>query len=96
MCVDVSTLPMFDNLCVYARFDGHNWYAGCTVERKTIQAHRLIYEQQVGPIPDGYVVDHIDGNGLNNRVSNLRAVTQSTNVWNSKVSTNKSGIIGVR
>ncbi len=45
--------------------------------RRTILMHRLIMDP-----PEGMVVDHIDGNGLNNRRSNLRICTQMQNVWN--------------
>lgn len=33
-------------------------------------------------VPDGLVLDHIDGNPLNNRIENLRAVTQALNARN--------------
>ena len=42
---------------------------------KTHQVHRLVYKSFYGNIPDGMVIDHIDGNKLNNSVENLRCVT---------------------
>lgn len=45
----------------------------------------------------GYVIDHIDGDRSNNRVGNLRAVSQSENQHNRKKSkNNKTGITGVQ
>lgn len=47
-------------------------------------------------IPDGLEVCHIDGNGLNNRRSNLRLVTRSQNRHNLRISRNNtSGYKGV-
>ena len=46
--------------------------------------------------PEGYVIDHIDGDRLNNRKSNLRYLTSSDNSRNIRPkSTSKSGIRGV-
>lgn len=40
---------------------------------------RLKYLTFIGDIPEGYTIDHIDGNSLNNDIRNLRAVTQAIN-----------------
>lgn len=66
------------------RVDQHR-YALATVydeNRKrlpNLRMHRLI----VGA-PSGYVVDHIDGNTLNNQRDNLRICSQSDNLGNSR------------
>lgn len=46
--------------------------------------HRLVWELHVGPIPEGMVIDHIDGNSTNNHLSNLRLAIQQQNIYNSK------------
>lgn len=45
-----------------------------------LYAHRVIWETVNGPIPDGYEIDHLNGNKAKNRISNLDAVTRSQNV----------------
>jgi len=57
-----------------------------------IHMHRVLLKA-----PDHYQVDHINGNGLDNRKSNLRLCTQSQNMHNeSQHSTNTTGYKGVR
>lgn len=57
----------------------------------TVLMHRLILAAQPGQI-----VDHIDGDGLNNRRSNLRLCTHRQNMCNQVVSRrNRLGIKGV-
>ena len=48
--------------------------------KKTWYVHRLVYEMFVGPIPEGYVVDHIDNTHDNNRLDNLQLLTNKQNV----------------
>ena len=46
-------------------------------KRTYYQMHREIVQ-----VPDGMVCDHINGDGLDNRKANLRAVTCAQNIWN--------------
>lgn len=63
---------------------------------KRYYTHRVIWEIVNGPIPEGMCIDHIDGNGLNNRLSNLRITTLSGNQRNKRISKNsRTGITGV-
>jgi hypothetical protein len=57
--------------------------------QKTVGMHRIITN-----CPDGYDVDHIDGDGLNNCKNNLRVVTRRQNLQNrhSKTTSNYVGV----
>lgn len=46
--------------------------------------HRLIMHRVINKTPAGFETDHINGNGLDNRRSNLRSVTRSQNMLNRK------------
>lgn len=59
--------------------------------KRNMRIHQIIF-----PRKEGYVVDHISRNRLDNRRRNLRYVTPSQNVINSKRrDDNKSGFRGV-
>lgn len=60
------------------------------------QAHRVIWAITHGYIPEGYVVDHLDGDPFNNKVSNLLLKTTRANNQNMALGLkNKSGVMGV-
>lgn len=59
-------------------------------------AHRVAWLYVHGEWPKN-VIDHINRDGFDNRLCNLRDVTQSENLQNASVSRkNKSGVTGVR
>jgi hypothetical protein len=61
-----------------------------------IYCHRLALYLSGVEIAKGLQVDHIDGDGTNNRLSNLRVVTNQGNSRNTKLrSDNTSGTVGV-
>ena len=69
-------------------------YVHIQYDRKIYKAHRLIFLMFNGYLPD--IIDHIDGNILNNRPENLRAATFLGNAQNAKKrKDNSSGIKNV-
>lgn len=60
-----------------------------------MELHRVCWVLMHGSFPDG-VIDHIDGDILNNSERNLRCVSQLDNTKNSSIrSDNKSSVTGV-
>lgn len=52
------------------------------MNKKQYYLHRLLWEAFIGEIPEGYEIDHIDGNPSNNVLQNLRIVTHKENMNN--------------
>lgn len=70
-------------------------YYRVNVGGKSHLAHRIIWQLYYGSESDGQI-DHIDGNGLNNKISNLRSVTPNENMRNCRLSKNNTtGVNGV-
>lgn len=64
--------------------------------RTTIAYHHLLTLLRGFDLPDGCVIDHIDGNSENNVRSNIRITTQKINCRNrAKHKNNTSGFTGI-
>lgn len=74
---------------------GEAYWRGHIAGFGKLYAHRVIWKMVFGEDPEG--IDHINGNGFDNRLSNLRAVDHSTNCRNRRLrSDNTSGRVGVQ
>jgi hypothetical protein len=75
--------------------DSNTPYIDIGIDYKRFLGHRLAWLYVYGePVPS--TLDHIDRNGLNNSICNLRPCTISQNGINTKIyKSNKSGVRGV-
>ena len=74
-----------------------NGYKYAYVGKRLITVQRLVWMLHHGD-PGGLDIDHIDGNKLNNKIENLRAVTRSQNNQNRRAAQSNnetSGVMGV-
>lgn len=71
-------------------------YTSINIDGRFYKAHRLAWLHVHGEWPNG-MLDHIDGDGENNRLDNLRPADSSLNAWNRLPNreATKSGLIGV-
>jgi hypothetical protein len=73
----------------------NNGYREIEIDNKHYKAHRLAWLYVNGGMPEN-LIDHIDGERSNNKISNLRESTHQTNSENYKTpKTNKSGVKNV-
>lgn len=71
--------------------NGTNQYAVTYKNNRPLLMHRIMLD-----FPKGKEIDHINGNGLDNRRKNLRVCTHSENLKNKRMrKDNTSGHIGV-
>lgn len=68
----------FEDVIKYKWFKHSGGYAFTKHDGRFLYMHRLINNT-----PDGMITDHINGNKLDNRRSNLRTCTSSQNMYNS-------------
>lgn len=89
--VDNSDFEELNKYKWFANKLGNTFYAVRTSKKdsegktKTILMHRVIMSN-----PEGFDVDHIDSNGLNNQKKNLRVCTHSENTRNRGVQKNST------
>ena len=71
-------------------------YLQLSINSKRYKAHRIVWLLIYGSWPNGEI-DHIDGDKLNNRITNLRDVSSQINAWNRTLAqkNNSTGYRGV-
>jgi len=71
-------------------------YVTVSINGTNFRSHRVVWVIAYGEWPEKHI-DHIDGDGTNNRLENLVAATPATNSLNlGRYKNNTSGICGVR
>lgn len=75
--------------------DGMQYLYVSRGRRVHYRAHRVAWMLFYGEWPHGQI-DHKNGNGRDNRISNLRTVDNKQNAMNSRARKSKSGHTGVR
>ena len=73
-----------------AHYKGNTFYAKTNIPRRgggytCLEMHQLILAKSLEFDTNGLVSDHIDRDGLNNQKHNLRRVSKSLNIHNSRV-----------
>lgn len=100
ICVDTARGHVYkkDKTGIFSRVKGSpigRGHLSMTVNGKAFYMHRIVYEFANDPIPLGMQVDHINEIKTDNRLTNLRVVTQSENFQNISIP-NKRSLTGFR
>ena len=79
----IIDIESYDKVAPYMWYSTPDEYVRGTVDKKQVALHRHLMNPK-----EGFVVDHINGDPSDNRISNLRCITQQQNIWNSRRNTN--------
>jgi hypothetical protein len=53
---------------------------GADKKRNWLRIHRVVYQEFVGPIPQGMEIDHINNIKTDNKIENLQMLTKKDNI----------------
>jgi HNH endonuclease/AP2 domain len=87
---NLSKAAEFPNTWSTYEINGSNYVVGHQ-KGKTTRLHRLLMDE-----PLGMVIDHINGNTLDNREENLRVIKQKENLQNQKGAHSNNRTSGIR
>lgn len=94
--VDDEDFEMINKYKWFAHKEGNTFYAWRHIKKGMRQYGMVKMHRQILNPMDHEQVDHVNGNGLDNRRANIRVCSNSQNMMNQKIrSDNSSGFKGV-
>lgn len=73
---------------IWEKYKSHTWFFHSRYVRAKVNGKETLFHRLVKDCPNGYLIDHINRNTLDNRRENLRITTPSVNSINSKTNRN--------
>ncbi|WP_302782615.1 HNH endonuclease signature motif containing protein [Clostridium saudiense] len=80
LIITVFDNPNLESNFSYGSKNSKTGYYTTIVNGKTQYVHRLVWELFNGAIPEGFEINHIDGNKSNNKLFNLELMTRKENL----------------
>jgi hypothetical protein len=88
--IDDDDADLLSRFTWYGAKHRNTWYAITQISRRTVYMHRLLMNP-----PGALSVDHVNGDGLDNRRANLRLATRSEQARNSRKRKSRSRFKGI-